>query len=139
MILPKTWTKRTRYSLQPNGQDIAKPHPRVYLGGESEPAQEVAAKEAHTFFLNVVRLKSSAKPLLKLLRKLSFAFNLWASPCQLLSLLDRHTKKRSQEPRSPETEEQRENFYRFRVAGAAHEFLNFILQFSNARFWSTYL
>ncbi|MFN6499373.1 MAG: LLM class flavin-dependent oxidoreductase [Nostoc sp. DedQUE01] len=31
---------------------IAKPHPRVYVGGESEPAQELAAKEAHTFFLN---------------------------------------------------------------------------------------
>jgi alkanesulfonate monooxygenase len=31
---------------------IAKPHPRVYVGGESKPAQELAAKEAHTFFLN---------------------------------------------------------------------------------------
>jgi alkanesulfonate monooxygenase len=31
---------------------IAKPHPRIYVGGESEPAQELAAKQAHTFFLN---------------------------------------------------------------------------------------
>ncbi len=37
-------------SLQP--RPVAKPHPRVYLGGESEPAQALAAKEADVFFLN---------------------------------------------------------------------------------------
>ena len=31
---------------------MAKPYPRVYLGGESEPAQALAAKEADVFFLN---------------------------------------------------------------------------------------
>ncbi len=45
-------------------------------------------------------------------------------------LLDKYTphipKKRSQEPRSPETDEERENFYRFRVADAAHDL--FIVQ-----------
>ena len=35
-----------------NPSPIAKPHPRVYVGGESQLAQELAAKEAHTFFLN---------------------------------------------------------------------------------------
>ncbi|MBD2298036.1 LLM class flavin-dependent oxidoreductase [Nostoc sp. FACHB-190] len=38
--------------LKLNPPPIAKPHPRVYVGGESEPAQELAAKQAHTFFLN---------------------------------------------------------------------------------------
>ncbi|MEH2448334.1 MAG: hypothetical protein V7K18_21930 [Nostoc sp.] len=45
-------------------------------------------------------------------------------------LLDKYAphipKKRLQEPRSPETDEERENFYRFRVAGAAHDL--FIVQ-----------
>jgi alkanesulfonate monooxygenase len=31
---------------------VAYPHPRVYLGGESEPAQALAAEEADVFFLN---------------------------------------------------------------------------------------
>ncbi|BBD57672.1 luciferase-like protein [Nostoc sp. HK-01] len=38
--------------LKLNPPPIAKPHLRVYVGGESEPAQELAVKEAHTFFLN---------------------------------------------------------------------------------------
>ncbi|MBD2411960.1 hypothetical protein FACHB389_09345 [Nostoc calcicola FACHB-389] len=45
-------------------------------------------------------------------------------------LLDKHApylpKKRLEEPRPPETEEEKENFYRFRVAGAAHDL--FIVQ-----------
>ncbi|MEH2457738.1 hypothetical protein [Nostoc sp.] len=42
---------------------------------------------------------------------------------KLLDQYARHIpKKRSQEPRSPETYEERENFYRIRVAGAAHDF-----------------
>lgn len=31
---------------------VAQPHPRVYLGGESDPARTLAAKEADVFFLN---------------------------------------------------------------------------------------
>lgn len=31
---------------------VAQPHPRVYLGGESDPAQALAAQEADVFFLN---------------------------------------------------------------------------------------
>ena len=38
--------------LKLNPLAIAKPYPRVYVGEESEPAQEIVAKEAHTFFLN---------------------------------------------------------------------------------------
>ena len=36
--------------LQP--RSVAQPHPRVYLGGESPPARELAAREADVFFLN---------------------------------------------------------------------------------------
>ncbi|MEH2009941.1 LLM class flavin-dependent oxidoreductase [Nostoc sp.] len=35
-----------------NPRPVANPHPRVYVGGESEPAQALAAKEADVFFLN---------------------------------------------------------------------------------------
>lgn len=38
--------------LSLNPRPVAKPHPRVYVGGESEPAQALAAKEADVFFLN---------------------------------------------------------------------------------------
>ena len=38
--------------LRFNPPPVAKPHPRVYLGGESEPAQALAAQEADVFFLN---------------------------------------------------------------------------------------
>ncbi|BAY49560.1 luciferase-like protein [Scytonema sp. HK-05] len=31
---------------------VAQPHPRVYLGGESDPARDLAMKEADVFFLN---------------------------------------------------------------------------------------
>ncbi|AFY31745.1 hypothetical protein [Calothrix sp. PCC 7507] len=45
-------------------------------------------------------------------------------------LLDKHAphlpKKRSQDPRPPQTEEEKENFIRFRIAGAAHDL--FIVQ-----------
>lgn len=33
-------------------RSVAQPHPRVYLGGESEQAQALAVKEADVFFLN---------------------------------------------------------------------------------------
>ncbi len=33
-------------------RSVAQPHPRVYLGGESDPARVLAAKEADVFFLN---------------------------------------------------------------------------------------
>ncbi len=33
-------------------RSVAQPHPRVYLGGESEEAQALAVKEADVFFLN---------------------------------------------------------------------------------------
>ncbi|HEY9622222.1 MAG TPA: LLM class flavin-dependent oxidoreductase [Crinalium sp.] len=38
--------------LQLAPRAIAQPHPRVYLGGESEPARALAAREADVFFLN---------------------------------------------------------------------------------------
>lgn len=38
--------------LQLTPRAIAHPHPRVYVGGESDPARTLAAQEANVFFLN---------------------------------------------------------------------------------------